>query len=271
MEEAMRKILITALLVMLLAGHAHADALWYALESGSKVDLTTGGSVNLTGRIALAMCGGKNPNSKGTRILYPIYSVQIDNLPEILVTHISDSNKHIALFGGAGEVDVSGKLSMIAYRNEKLFSVDWVIQQQLEQDSGNEAMVYNRMLQLDRKQQSRVLSQDNQQACPDKIELHMLAKDIWRTFKPQQMTSSTGEQHTETVTSSYKEEVIANVTIVATAIPSSLEKIDESVYKRSKLAEGPYNQSVPALPNVGQRLGKPIPPEWHSINRNKTE
>ncbi len=257
----MKKLLALATFILLFSAQARADALWYALESGSKVDLVTGGTVYLTGKIALALCGGKSSPVRGVKVLYPIYSVRIDNLPEIFETRIDDSNRHLTLFGGSGGVEVSGKLSIIAYRDGKIHSVDWVVQQQLQQDGTAEAVVFNRMLQLDG-QKSIVSSQDAQQACPDSIELHLVAKDVRRTFSPHQVSASTGEQHTETVTSSSQEEAVGAVTIIATAIPGSLEKIDEKVYKRSKLAEGPYSPSTLEKPSVGQRKGKLLPADY---------
>lgn len=258
----MKRLLTAILCVMSVAGHARGDAHWYALENSSKVDMATGSTANLTGRIAIAGCGDVKANIKGTKIFISIYSVNFDTLPEILQTHINDSNKHIALFDGTGGVDVSGDFSMIAYRDGKLFSVDWVIQHQLNHDYGTEAVVYNRMLQLDSTQQSIISSQDDQQTCPDSIELHLVAKDIWRTYVPRVTTTAAGAHRTETVTTSYKEEVIGHVTVIARAIPNSTEKIDAGADQHKAIAEVVYAQTAPQSPNYArQTLGHPVPPD----------
>lgn len=259
----MKRLVMALLLVVFIAGHAHADALWYALENGSKVEFTSGDSVNLTGRIALAECGGKRANTKGRKVLVPIYALQIDNLPEALQPRINDSNNRITLFGGTGGVEVSGKPGLIANVDGSVFSFDWFLQQQLEQDYGDEAVIFGRLLQLEGKPKSSLSFQDEQQACPDSIELHLVAKDTRSTNKPQTMTSAAGVQHTETVTSSFKEEVIGYVTIIATAIPGSEEKIIDPAYKSLKLADGPYIQSGPIHHIPVQRSGKPLPADAH--------
>lgn len=263
----MKRLVMALLLVEFIAGHAHADALWYALENGSKVDFINGDSINLTGRIALAECGEKKVNMKGTRIFLPIYDVQIDNLPDALQPHINDLNSRVTLFGGTGSVEVSGKPALIANLDGKVFSFDWFLQQQLEQDYGNEAVIFNRLLQLEGKSKSSLSFQDEQQTCPDSIELHLVTKDTRSTYKPHIATSASGVQTTETVTSSHTEEVIGHVSIIAKAISGSEEKINDRVYKRLKLAEGPYIQSGPVHHIPVQHSGKPLPADAYRASQ----
>lgn len=258
----MKRLAMALCFIAFITGHAHADALWYVLENGSKVDLTNGVSVDLTGRIALAECGG---NKKGTKIGLPIYAARFDNLPDTLEPHVNDSNRRISLFGGTGSVDVSGVPVLIANREGKVLSIDWVLQHQLEQDYGNEAIIFDRLLQLDHKKKSSLSFQDGQ-SCPDKIELHAVARDIWSTYKPRLTTSAMGVQSVETITSFSKEETIGHITIIATAIPNSEEKIDDGIQRHIKLPEGPYiKPSAPLAPRPIQPppAGKPLlPPEY---------
>jgi len=263
----MKITMTTILFVLALTGYSYADALWYSLDGGSMVHFNNGESVSLTGRIALAECDGKRAKTKDDRRLLPIHAVAIDNLPSELEPHITDANKQISLFGGHGGVAVSPKPVFIATSAGKANSFEWVLQQQLEQDSGNEASVFTRMLQLDTNQNSSITQQAEDQSCPDRIELHLVALDIRRTYTPRISNLATGEQHRETITTSATIETFGHVSIFANVIPNSEEKIDDVMTKRMKLADKVKIRPTKVPPRPFQKpLGTPMPPESYGIS-----
>jgi len=221
--------------MLFLAGNVHADALWYALENGSKVELTNGSATELTGRIALLGCGNDQVvDTKSSKRPFPFHAVKFDNTPDVLEAQIHDpQSAEIHLFGGPG-VGVSHRPSMIAQRDGKVDNFEWYLQQKLEQDYGNEALIFRRKLELDKKKDNKISFHDQQQACPDTVKLSLVIKDTYATYKSKLITTSTGEQiMTADPEGRWKEETVGSVTLIATAIPGSEEKVHSRFVERT--------------------------------------
>lgn len=236
-----------------LAINVQADALWYTLESGSKVELVNGASTELTGRVALLGCGGnEQADTNASKRPYPFHAIKFDNTPDALESQIhGPKDGNIPLFGGPG-VGVAGRASMIARSDGKVTNFDWFLQHKLEQDYGNEALIYTRRLMLDSKEDSRISFRDQQQACPDTIKLSLVIKDTHATYTPEVKVSPSGEQEvTARPKGDWKEETIGTVTIIATAIPGSEEKV------RSKYVERPLYVEKPEKPPVTSQVEAP--------------
>ena len=229
--------------LLLIAGNVYADALWYALESGSKVVLANGYTTELTGRIALLGCGGEPVDTKTSKRPYIFHAIKFDNAPEELEPQIQDTkSSHVPLFGGSG-VGVISHPVMTAQRDGKVNQFEWNLQHKLEQDYGSEAVVYGRKLMIDSKKDSKLTFHDQQQFCPDTIKLSLVLKDSHITYQSEVTTSPTGEQvNIARPKSALKEEVVGNLTIIATAIPGSEEKV------ASRIAERPI-----AIDDAGHR------------------
>ncbi len=219
--------------LLLLAGNAYADALWYALESGSKVELANGSTTELTGRIALQGCGGEPADTKASKRPYVFHAIKFDNAPEELEPQIHDrKSAHVPLFGGPG-VGVFSQPAMTAQSDGKVSSFEWYIQHKLEQDYGSEAMVFDRKLMIDSKQGNKISFIDQNRYCPDTMQLSLVINDYHTTYKAELKATSTGEQiYAARPTGSQKVEPVGKITIFATAIPGSEEKITSRIAER---------------------------------------
>ena len=237
---------------LLWAGQAFADALWYALEEGSKLELANGTSSDLTGRIALMGCGGSRDGSKpAERNAYLFYAMKLDNTPEELQNQLN-GNSRIGLFGGSGE-EVSGKHgSMVIRQDGTLKNFQWWLRHKLEHDNGSEAETYRRNLIRDSKTESRISFRSDTEPCPEKMELHLRVNDSWSSFKPDLRTSSTGEQKTFPRPAGSRQETIGKLTLIASAIPGSEEKITENISERPFAAESvrPERQAPQKAPQA---------------------
>jgi len=222
--------------MLFLTGNVQADALWYALESGSKVELPNGSNTELTGRIALLGCGNERLDTKSSKRRYPFHAVKFYNTPEVLAAHVYDpKSAEIPLFGGPG-VGVQHRPLMTTEHEGKVTDFTWFLQHKLEQDYGTEALIFNRLLALDENQDSRISFRDETQICPDTISLSLVIKDTKDTYKAVLKTSPSGEQiTTASPKGDRKEEIVGRVTIIATAIPGSEEII------KSRFLESPVH------------------------------
>lgn len=227
------KILLTfALFTMFITSTADSsDVLWYSLESGSELVLTSEAGIGLTGRIGLNDCGEDSPIETNTKTSsYPIYGFKLDNMPEAVQPHLNSGHNAIPLFGGPG-VEVTGNPTMSALRDGRMLDFKWFLQQSLENDYGNEAVVFTRQLMLNDKRKSTISFHGKHQICPDNLELHLQIKDKRTTYKPDLVTSFDGRQINGPIAKESKEDIVGYVTIMATAISDSLEKIDDDRIK----------------------------------------
>ena len=241
--------------MLLLTGNVHADALWYSLESGSKVELSNGVTTELTGRIALLGCGSDPVDTKSSKRPYIFHAIKFDNAPEELESQIHDpKSAKVPLFGGSG-VGVLSHPSMMAQRDGTISHFEWFLQHKLEQDYGNEALILRRRLTIDHKKDSKVSFHDQQQYCPDAIKLSLVLNDTHAAFEPEFTTSPSGEQVVNArPKGAWNEEILGNVTLIATAIPGSEEKV------KSRIAERPLAVDIPRKHNSVQQGNAPNAP-----------
>src|SRR6266542_1146543 len=180
-EKTMKKLLTAALFTTLIATNAHStDVLWYSIEPGSKLDMTNEVGAELGGRIAIEGCGNRPANKRLEK--HPFYAVKYDNMPEAIQPHLEKYSNPIPLFGGPG-AGTEGYPRMDAHRVGDVFNFQWHLQQKLESDWGNEAVVYTRHLVLDDKQNSTALYTDSQ-PCPENFRLYLKVVDTRTTYVP---------------------------------------------------------------------------------------
>lgn len=222
-KETLMKIILYAALFVLFSTVAQADTLWYAIDNGSQATMNNDAEVQLTGRIGVLGCGQNQSAVNALKSTYQLSSVKFDAAPEVLESNLSFfSNNEIPLFGGAG-VGACGMPSLTADRDGSVHDFYWNLRQQLESENYNEAIVLLRVLSLDDKQQSTISFHNPQQSCPNTINLHLKVIDKRYVYKPELRSLPEG-QVTVSTPKELKETIIGYVTIVATAIPDSLEK-----------------------------------------------
>lgn len=230
----MKKLVTAALLTLFITNSAHsAEVLWYTIDSGSKLDMTNEASVELSGKIGLANCNeDRQIKANETKTQYTVYAVKYDNMPEALQPQIQPGPSSLLLY--ETEVAQPSYTIMTAYRDGGMYTFESYLRQELESDYGNEAVVFHRRLTLDNKQKSSVSYHDKQQVCPDAFQLQLLIKDVRTIYHPEIRTLPDGRQITVANSNEHKDQDVGFVTIVATVIPNSLEKIGDDDDPRLK-------------------------------------
>jgi hypothetical protein len=230
----MKKLVTAALLTLIITSSAYCtDVLWYTIDSGSKLDMPNEGIVDLTGRIGLADCNeGRQIKANDSKTQYMVHAIKYDNMPEALQPQIPPGPSSLMIYETS--VGRPGYTFMTAYRDGGMHSFAAFLRQQLEGDYGSEAVVSHRELSLDYKQKSTVTYRDKLQVCPDAFTLHLLLKDVRMIYQPETRTLPDGRQITVANSNEHKDVDVGYVTIMATAIPDSLEKIGDDVDHRLK-------------------------------------
>jgi hypothetical protein len=209
-----------------LAGIAAAEALWYKIESGSKVEIFGGAIIYLSGNIEIGYCGEADKATNPDRDLYPLHFFRFDNAPEELsyVKGVSSIN----LFGGPGVSMAVGHGSIHVYSDGRVNSFSFPLRYELAEERQDFATIYFRKLETDKQYVSRLHFTSDQDACPQGIEINLLIEDVWTIYKPERTTNLNGEQIVVSRgTPGQQKQSVGRVTIFATAIPDSLHYVRE--------------------------------------------
>lgn len=239
--------------ILVSTGSSFADVLWYALEDGSRVEFSRGGGMELTGRIGIMGCGeaASNDSMPLKRAGYLLYALELDRSPEELKSQLTGYST-IPLFGGPGDEVSGGFGSMVIHDDGKLKTFQWWLRHQLEHDYGSEATVYHRNLVNDDTGivRSNLKFRDERAICPEILELYLSINDLWTSYRPEPTYSLSGEQTISARHVSSRNELVGRVSLIATAIPGSEEKIDPSINQYLYVTDSPNAPSPRSIVSI---------------------
>jgi hypothetical protein len=213
-------------MISIFAGCANADALWYRIEQGSKVEIFDGAITYLAGEIEVGSCGKEDMQANPERDMYPMHSFRLENTPEELNLQ-QPGTSSINLFDGPGVGLTLGAGSLKVLPDGRVSSFSYYLSHLLAEEKGDTATVYFRKLKTDDVHISR-FSFDTDDACPRRIELNLLIEDVWTLYRAVSQVSHTGQQVTVAQgVPGGKSRIIGKISIFATAISGSLHPARE--------------------------------------------